>query len=87
MIIVRTRQFKKKVPRLPNKVRQALTERLRIFMDEPFHMLLNNHSLHGSLRSYRSINITGDWRLIYEQHDKDIVRLIDIDTHSNLYGG
>ena len=50
-----------------------------------FATILNNHSLHGSKKSYRSINITGDYRLIYELYDIDTARLIDIDTHSNLY--
>ncbi|PIR57292.1 MAG: type II toxin-antitoxin system YafQ family toxin [Parcubacteria group bacterium CG10_big_fil_rev_8_21_14_0_10_41_35] len=45
----------------------------------------NNHALSGDRQPYRSINITGDYRLIYEQYDEDTVRLIDIDTHSNLY--
>lgn len=86
MIFVRTRQFKKKTAKLPKKIRLALAERLRLFAHDPFNVLLNNHALHGTLRSYRSVNITGDWRLIYEQYDEHTVRLIDSDTHSNLYG-
>lgn len=86
MILVRTRQCKKKTAKLPKKIRRALAERLRLFAHDPFNVLLNNHALHGTLRSYRSINITGDWRLIYEQYDEHTVRLMDIDTHSNLYG-
>lgn len=86
MILVRTRQFAKRVAKLPKKIRLALAERLRLFAHDPFSVLLNNHALHGTLRSYRSINITGDWRLMYEQYDEQTVRLIDIDTHSNLYG-
>ncbi|MDO8594734.1 MAG: type II toxin-antitoxin system mRNA interferase toxin, RelE/StbE family [bacterium] len=86
MKIVSSRQFEKAVSKLPKKVRQALAVRLVIFVKDPFNVLLNNHALHGSLRSYRSINITGDYRLIYEDYARDTVRLIDIDTHSNLYG-
>lgn len=86
MIFVRTEKFKKKAAKLPKKVRRMLGERLRLFANNPFNTLLNNHALHGSIRSYRSINITGDYRLIYEDYEHDTVRLIDIDTHSNLYG-
>ena len=86
MILVRTRQFRKRAAKLPHKMRCALAERLRLFARDPFNVLLNNHALQGSLRAYRSINITGDWRLIYEQYDEHTVRLIDVDTHSNLYG-
>lgn len=85
MTFVRTGKFKKKVARLPVKIKLALMERLRLFAVDPFSFILNNHALHGSLRNYRSINITGDYRLIYEDYAENTVRLIDIDTHSNLY--
>ena len=86
MMFVRTGKFQKKVAKLPKKLKLILAERLLLFAGNPFNVLLNNHSLHGSLRSYRSINITGDYRLIYEDYAEVTVRLIDIDTHSNLYG-
>lgn len=85
MIIIRTKYFSKIAVKLPTKVKHALAERLQIFMKDPFAVILNNHLLQGDRRPYRSINITGDYRLIYEQYDEDTVRLIDIDTHSNLY--
>ena len=86
MISIPTRGFKKKVNKLPQRVREMLAEHLRLFATNPFNPILNNHALHGERRYQRSINITGDWRLIYEQYDKNTVRLIDIDTHPNLYG-
>ena len=78
--------FKKKTAKLPKKIRQALAGRLRLFASNPFDPILNNHKLHGVRRHQRSINVTGDWRLVYEQVDSDTIRLIDIDTHANLYG-
>lgn len=86
MIVIRTKQFSKKAKKLPIRLKRALAERIHLFMADPFSPLLCNHALQGSKRGYRSINITGDYRLIYEQYDADMVRLIDIDTHSNLYG-
>lgn len=86
MNVIPSKEFTKAVSKLPHKVRQALAKRLVLFVNDPFNVLLNNHALHGSLRSYRSINITGDYRLVLEDYAKDTVRLIDIDTHSNLYG-
>ena len=85
MIVIRTKHFSKTVIKLSVEVKRALTERLHLFMNDPFNRLLNNHALNGNMQIYRSINITGDYRLIFEQCDTDIVRLIDIDTHSNLY--
>ena len=82
----KSRNFERKIGKLPGKVKKALALRLRIFALDPFNPILRNHPLRGSMRNYRSINITGDWRLVYENADGDTVRLIDIDTHSNLYG-
>ncbi|HCC06096.1 TPA: hypothetical protein DEP94_01910 [Candidatus Nomurabacteria bacterium] len=79
------KKFEKKVAKLPKSIQEVLIYKLGIFIEDPFSAVLNNHSLHGSKKSYRSINITGDYRVIYELYDVDTARLIDIDTHSNLY--
>ena len=86
MRIIRSKRFTKHARKLPAKIRLALASRIHIFMADPHHAILNNHSLSGELQEYRSINITGDFRMIFEQLDGDTVRLIDIDTHHNLYG-
>lgn len=86
MIILTSRNYDKKSAKLDKKVRRALLNRLGLFISSPFHPLLNNHELSGVRRNQRSINITGDWRLIFEQVDGETVRLLDVDTHHNLYG-
>jgi len=86
MRVIPSKNFEKKVVKLSMPIKSAVVERLRLFAEDQFHALLNNHALHGQQKHFRSINITGDYRLIYEQYDADTVRLIDIDTHSNLYG-
>ena len=86
MIVVSNRNFEKKIAKLSKKVKVILAERLKLFVADPHNIILNNHPLHGSLRSYRSININGDYRLVYEEYSENTVRLIDIDTHGNLYG-
>ena len=85
MIIIRTKYLSKTAVKLPTNVKRALAERLQLFTLDPFNIILNNHALNGDKQPYRSINITGDYRLVYEQYDANMVRLIDIDTHSNLY--
>lgn len=85
MIIIRTKYFSKTAVKLRVNIKRALAERLQLFMSDPFNVILNNYALGGDRQPYRSINVTGDYRLIYEQYDEDTVRLIDIDTHSNLY--
>ena len=77
---------KKKIKKLPTKTRNVVAERLRIFKTDPHHPILNNHGLQGKRKRQRSINIAGDLRLISEPVDNNLVKLIDVDTHSNLYG-
>ena len=84
--LVPTDNFLKKADRLDLKIRLALNERVLLFASEPHHPLLNNHKLSGDRKHQRSINVTGGWRLIFEPYDENTVRLIDIDTHHNLYG-
>lgn len=86
LIAIPTSSFKKKTDKLPKKIRLALAERLRLFVREPFHPILGNHKLSGKRKHQHSVNVTGDWRLIFEIYDAKTVRLIDIDTHTNLYG-
>lgn len=78
--------FEKKTRRLSPKIAAALAERIRLFMSSPHDPLLHNHALKGRLRGYRSINVTGDWRLIYEPLGETGALLVDVDTHHNLYG-
>lgn len=78
--------FKKKAQRLPKKTSSAVAERLRLFATSPHHPLLHNHALKGSFRAYRSINISGDLRAIFEVVDGDTIRFIDIGNHHDLYG-
>src|SRR3989344_2707244 len=63
-IIIPTKHFKKKVSKLPKSIKIKLSEKIQLFMDEPKKVILNNHTLHGKYNGYRSINITGNYRII-----------------------
>ena len=86
MIVIPTKNFKKKLSKSHSTVKIKFKEKIRIFMDEPYNIILNNHKLHGKYTGYRSINITGNYRLIFEEIKVGTVRLIDINTHPELYG-
>ena len=85
MIVIPTKYFRKKVSKLTKSIKIKLAERLRLFMDKPKNIILNNHKLKGKYSGYRSINITGNYRLIFEELEDNSVRLIDVDTHPKLY--
>lgn len=86
MEIARHPKFDKKLRRIPPSVRRALADRLELFLANQFNPLLHNHPLSGQRKGEWSINITSDWRLIYEPISSSMILLTDIDTHHNLYG-
>lgn len=84
MYIEYHKRFQKQYRKLPLKLQKKFVERLEVFMENPLAPELNNHPLNGEYAAYRSINITGDLRAIYQISD-DKVQFLIIDTHSNLY--
>jgi addiction module RelE/StbE family toxin len=80
------KNFDKSYKKCPLKVQKQLKKRIGLFMEDPYHPLLENHVLHGQWRDFRSINITGDYRTLYYHLGKDAVEFFIIDTHNNLYG-
>jgi len=77
-------RFRKHYKKSSKKIRVAFAERLRLFQENQYNPLLNNHSLTGSYKDLRSINITGDWRAIYSEF-KDTIIFEMLGTHSQLY--
>lgn len=79
-------KFLKELKKAPLKIRIAFKEKLEIFISDKFHPVLNNHSLSGNYKNYRSINITGDWRAIFREFNNGKLIYFDIiGTHSQLY--
>lgn len=79
-------EFTKRIAKAPVKIRTTFAERGRIFVETPFHPLLNNHRLTGKYAGCRSIDITGDWRAIFREFNNyELVIFETIGTHSQLY--
>lgn len=85
MKIIPHRKFKKQFRKLQKSDQKQFEEKIKIFLQNPFHPILNNHELHGKYKGLRSIKITADLRVIYETVKKDIVLFLTIDSHGNLY--
>lgn len=85
MEILLHKNFQKKYQKLREGDKKRFKECRDLFQQYPFHPILNNHALAGEYQGYRSINITGDLRVIYEPVGEDRAFFIMIDTHSNLY--
>ena len=85
MRIDREHHFKKQFSRLPSKIKEQFRTRIIVFLKNPYADILNNHKLQGEYAEYRSINITGNVRLIYKEVTKEYVIFAEIGTHSQLY--
>ena len=80
------KRFLKSFQKLPGKIQGKCFERLELFEREPFHPLLHNHSVEPVFPNWRSINITGDYRALYEVQKEGSVVFMKIGTHADLYG-
>jgi len=79
------KKFLKIFKNLPIKIKNKFYERLLLLEKDPYHPLLNNHSIDPIYPGWRSINITGDYRALYEQMADNHVKFMRIGTHSELY--
>lgn len=80
-----SKQFEKQFRKLNTQTKDKVINQLEVFIENPFHISLKNHELHGEWASYRSINITGDIRAIYKDIDGAIAHFVAIGSHSELY--
>jgi len=76
--------FCKDYKKASEKIKEATKERLSLFKVDKYEKMLNNHQLSGDLSSFRSINITGDWRALFVD-DGNKITFVILDRHSNLY--
>lgn len=80
------KHFLKMLDKLPPGIEQKFYERLELFEQSPNHPLLNNHSVDKAYPNWRSMNITGDYRALYESRGNGFIIFMKIGTHSQLYG-
>lgn len=82
-------QFLRKLKKLDVRIRKSFKERLVIFIIDPFHPQLDNHALRERYEGYRSIDITNDYRALYQEKlekDEVVAFFTTIGTHEELYG-
>ena len=86
LVVIFHSSFKKQYKKLRAGEQNRCDTRLLLFEQNYSHPLLDNHPLHGKYAGFWSINVGGDLRAVYEYVGGEIVRFVDVDTHSNLYG-
>jgi addiction module RelE/StbE family toxin len=86
MIIKFSKRFKKLLKKAPQNIRITFKNKYKIFIIDEYNPVLRNHSLAGEHEGCRSINITGDWRVVFREYeDENLVVFLSIGTHSQLY--
>ena len=83
---VSDRVFDRQYKELPQELREKVWARLTLLIADESSPLLNDHKLESPLEGYRSINITGDYRLVYKRIGSDTYYLRAVGTHHQLYG-
>lgn len=81
--------FVKALKKTNVRIRKSFKEKILIFAKNPYDSNLNNHELKDEYEGYRSIDITADYRALYEevnQEDEPIAYFFSIGTHKELYG-
>ena len=81
-----SKSFKKSFKKKDKSIQKKALERIRLLREDPYNIILNNHSLDGEYRDKRSINVTGDYRIIFYYFNENTICLFDIGTHPELYG-
>ena len=86
MRIVYKKKFAKTLNKCPQKIKNQVLEKIKLFQNDSNNRILNNHSLSGKLNNFRSININGDLRAIFVYcSNDDLVIFYFLGTHSELY--
>ena len=80
--------FIKTLKKLDVRIRKSFKQKIAIFAQDPNNSELSNHPLTKEYLRYRSIDITNDYRAIYEEINEgseSIAYFFIIGTHEQLY--
>lgn len=78
------KQFTKYLKKLTKKEQILIKERLELFLLDPHHPRLRNHSLKGKYLGYRSIDVRPDLRAIFKYQD-DTAIFVELGNHNQLF--
>lgn len=86
-----SKRFNADLAKVPASVKIALDEALELFEENPLnpHPSLRSHSLKERYSGHLSIDVTGDWRVVYKIHKRKtyiVITFRAFGTHEELYG-
>lgn len=81
-------EFRRQYDNANVRIQNQVKARLRIFKKDPENLELNNHTLKRDWEGYRSIDITNDYRAVYQEKtegEETVAYFVAIGTHEELY--
>lgn len=84
-MITRSKKFVKQYKKLPIKIQKQCIDRLKLYIEDENHSLLNIHRLHGQYKGLWSFNVSSDIRVIFDTSEENVTILVAIGSHSELY--
>lgn len=86
MRIVLQKKFEKHYLKFDLRMRAKIDRALVCFKSDPFDPSLGNHALKGEMLGRRAISVTGNVRIIFEEHnDYVLIIMLDVGTHNQVY--
>lgn len=85
MRIAKAKRFEKQYKKLSLKIKKQFADRLKLFLDDERHPLLNVHSLKGEYTGLWSFTVTADTRVVFDDSHEAVLILVAIGSHSELY--
>lgn len=86
MIIDFHNNFHKRYRKLNQKIQIKVDDAIKKFRLDPLNPALRNHALTGRMFGKRAFWVTGNVRIIFEEHNHYVfVIILDVGTHNQIY--
>lgn len=80
------KKFEKRFGKLSPSLRNKTLAAIEKFAHNPIDATLKNHKLTGKLEGKRAFSVTGDYRVVFQEHqDYVLVIMLDVGTHAQVY--
>lgn len=84
-----SKEFLRKYKKANIRIRNSIDKKIYLFEKNPEDSSLNNHTLQKEYTRLRSIDITADYRALFEEvteGNKSYAYFVIFGTHQELYG-
>ena len=88
MTVRLSKRFQEKLKKQNVRIRKSFKERIHLFIKNPSDPILDNHPLHREFTGYRSIDITANYRAVFEilqEAEETIYFFFLFGTHKELF--